>query len=171
MMQRKKHPKQTPRYRFLGEQLRNYLEEPHQGRGQVGYNCAAPGGTLWDECLGEIRGAPRAAPRDLRNASHHNLKYTYTGEPKLNQAANLIMVLVLVRGPCSWASHGFEVEGLFAWKRRQGPIVSCLSRQVEVTDCGQLDYEKAERSQEASMQPVVEHLVEECRHAVGSITR
>ena len=32
-----------------------------------------------------------------------------------------------------------------------------------MTEQGQLDYEKAERSQEASNQPVVEHLAEEFR--------
>lgn len=38
----------------------------------------------------------------------------YTGKPELNQAVNLIPVLVMATGPCSWHSHGFEVEGLFA---------------------------------------------------------
>ena len=52
---------------------------------------------------------------------------------------------------------------LFAWEGRQEPIGSRLPRQVEVTGLGKLDYEKAERSHEASMPAVAGHLVDECR--------
>ena len=42
----------------------------------------------------------------------------------------------------------FEVEVPFAWAGYQGPIESWLPKQVEVTEWGQLDIEKAERSHE-----------------------
>ena len=73
------------------------------------------------------------------------------------------MVLVLVRGPFSCHSQCFEVGGPFVWEGRQGPIGTLLPRQVAVTERGELVYEKAERSHEAPMQPVAEHLVEEYR--------
>ena len=51
----------------------------------------------------------------------------------------------------------------YCFPSSQGPIEIWLPKQVEVTEWGQLDYEKNERSHDASMQPLVEHLVEECR--------
>ena len=74
---------------------------------------------------------------------------------------------MLVRGPCSWHSHGFEVEGPFAWEGHQGQTESLLPRQVEVTKWGKLDYEKAERSHDAPVKLVVEHLVEEFRRGIA----
>ena len=45
---------------------------------------------------------------------------------------------------------------------RQGPIESLLPSQVEVTELGNLDYEEAERGHKKPMEPMVDHLVEEC---------
>ena len=73
------------------------------------------------------------------------------------------MVLVLVERPCSWHSHGFEVEGLCPWGVHQGPIENLPPKQVEVLYWGQLGYENADMSHGASTQPVAEHFVEEYR--------